>query len=309
LQVIDRSLQSSQYWPGLFALFGMDYERLPKVYTQFFDTKSSEKAFEEFMTERAGLGLSVMQPELTPVQFDAPNEGYRTQVTHASYGLAVAISREAKDDNLYEDVASRMMKEMAFSANQTQEYIAHAPLNVAGDAVNGLRADGVPLISPSHATASGLQSNQLVSANVSELAFENAVIQISYARNGRGFIINLQPKRVILSPESGPETRRILGSPLQWNASTNNINVLRSTGAIPEVIETPYLVDKDNYFIQTSEQDKDNGQGMTFWERSPLEVREDSNWSNQASLVAQWFRCAASIIDFRTVYGSLGASG
>lgn len=290
-------------------MFGMDYERLPKIYTQFYDTKSSEKAFEEFMTERAGLGLAVQQPELEPVQFDVPNEGYRTQVTHGSYGLAVAISREAKDDNLYEDVGARMMKELAFSFRQTEEYIAHAPLQVATDSVNGLRADGVPLISGAHPTASGVQSNQLVSANVSELAFENAVIQISYARNGRGFIVNLSPKRVILSPESGPETRRILGSPLQWNASTNNINVLRSTGALPEVIETPYLVDKDNYFIQTSEQDKDNGQGMTFWERSQLEMREDSNWANQASLIAGWMRCAASIVDFRTLYGSPGADG
>lgn len=307
MQVIDRSLQPSQYWPGLYALFGMDYERLQPIYPQFYDRKPSEKAFEEFMTERAGLGLAVQQPELEPVQFDVPNEGYRMQVTHASYGLAVAISREAEDDNLYEDVGARMMKELAFSARQTEEYIAHAPLQVAGDAVNGLRADGVPLISPNHPTVVGSQSNQLVSANVSELAFENAVIQISYTRNGRGFVINTLPKRVILSPESGPETRRILGSPLQWNAQTNNINVLRATGALPEVVETPYLVDKDNYFIQTSEQDKDNGQGMTFWERSSLEMREDSNWSNQAKLMALWFRVSASIVDFRTLYGSLGA--
>lgn len=307
MQVIDRSLQPSQYWPGLYALFGMDYERLPKVYTDFYDEKPSDRAFEEFMTERAGLGLAVQQPELATVQFDIPSEGFRTQVTHASYGLAVAISREAKDDNLYEDVGARMMKEMAFAARMTEEYIAHAPLQVAVDPVNGLRADGVPLGSASHPTASGLQSNLLVSANVSELAFENAVIQISYARNGRGFVINVRPKRVILSPESGPETRRILGSPLQWNASTNNINVLRATNALPEVIETPYLVDKDNYFIQTSEQDKDNGQGMTFWTRSGLETREDSNWGNQASLIAIWFRCAASIVDFRSVYVSPGA--
>ena len=307
MQVIDRSLQPSEYWPGLYALFGLDYERLAKIYTNFYDTKPSEKAFEEFMTERAGLGLAVQQPELEPVQFDVPNEGYRTQVTHASYGLAVAISREAKDDNLYEDVGMRMMKELAFSARQTEEYIAHAPLQVAVDAVNGLRADGVPLISPNHPTASGVQSNQLISANVSELAFENAVIQISYNRNGRGFIINTLPRRVILSTENGPETRRILGSPLQWNAQTNNINVLRATGALPEVVETPYLVDKDNYFIQTSEQDKDNGQGFTFWERSAVETREDSNWSNQASLIALWFRCAASVVDWRTVFGSPGA--
>lgn len=307
MQVIDRSLQPSQYWPGLYALFGMDYERLQPIYTLFYSQKTSEKAFEEFMTERAGLGLAVQQPELEPVQFDIPNEGYRTQVTHASYGLAVAISREAKDDNLYEDVGARMMKELSYSARQTEEYIAHAPLQVAFDAVNGLRADAVPLCSASHPTATGLQSNLLVSANVSELAFENAVIQISYTRNGRGFIVNNLPKRAIMSPESGPETRRILGSPLQWNAQTNNINVLRATGALPEVVETPYLVDKDNYFIQTTLQDMDNGEGMTFWERTGLEVREDTNWNNQASLMAIYFRCSASIVDFRTLFGCPGA--
>jgi hypothetical protein len=307
MQVIDRSLQPSQYWPGLFATFGMDYERLAPVYTSFYATKTSEKAFEEFMTERAGLGLAVQQPELEAVQFDIPNEGYRVQVTHASYGLAVAISREAEDDNLYEDVGGRMMKELAMSARQTEEYIAHAPLQVAVDSLNGLRADGVPLGSASHPTVTGLQSNLLVAANVSELAFENAVIQISYMRNGRGFIVNQLPKRVILSPESGPETRRILGSPLQWNSQTNNINVLRSTGALPEVVETPYLLDKDNYFIQTGLQDMDNGEGFTFWERSGLETREDSNWSNQAKLLAIWFRCSTSIVDWRTCFISPGA--
>jgi len=308
MQVIDRSLQPSQYWPGLYALFGLDYERLRPIYTEFFDEKTSSRAFEEFMIERAGLGLAVQQPELDPVQFDFPNEGIRTQVTFASYGLGVGISREAQDDNLYENIASRMLKELAFSARQTEEYIAHAPLQVAVDAVNGIRADGVPLGSASHPTVSGLQSNLLVAANVSELAFENAVIQIGYARNPRGFLINVRPKRVILSPESGPETRRILGSPLQWNTSSNNINVLRATGALPGVIETPYLVDKDMYFIQTTIQDMDNGEGFVWWNRSGLETREDTNWANQASLIAIWFRCAASIIDWRSTFVSPGAS-
>src|SRR6202000_1931789 len=113
MQVIDRSLQPSQYWPGLYALFGMDYERLAPIYPQFFATKPSEKAFEEVMPGRAGLGLAVQQPELEPVQFDVPNEGYRTQVTHASYGLAVAVSREAEDDNLYEDFGARLKKGLA----------------------------------------------------------------------------------------------------------------------------------------------------------------------------------------------------
>ena len=65
MQVIDRSLQASQYWPGLYALFGMDYERLSPIYPQFYDSKPSEKAFEEFMTERAGLMMAMMQPPPT----------------------------------------------------------------------------------------------------------------------------------------------------------------------------------------------------------------------------------------------------
>jgi len=308
MEIIDRSRQPSQYWPGLYALFGLDYERLEKIYPKFFEPKTSTRAFEEFMVERAGLGLAVQQAELAPVEFDGPNEGIRTQVTFASYGLAVGISREAQDDNLYEDVGGRSMKELAFSAKETMEYIAHAPLQVAVDPINGIRADGVPLGSPNHPTVSGPQSNLLTAANVSELAFENAVIAIGYMRNSRSFYINVRPKRVILSPESGPETRRILGSPLQWNSSNNNINVLRATGALPEVVETPYLVDKDAYFIQTTIQDMDNGEGFCFWERSALETREDTNWSNQANLLAIWFRVASSIVDWRSVFVSPGAS-
>jgi hypothetical protein len=147
MQVIDRSLQPSQYWPGLYALFGMDYERLSpstavlrhqavgKGVRRIHDR--TRRPWARRTAARTGAG-AVRRAERR-----LPYAGH-----HASYGLAVAISREAKDDNLYEDVGSRMMKELAFSARQTEEYIAHAPLQVATDAVNGLRADGVPLISP-----------------------------------------------------------------------------------------------------------------------------------------------------------------
>ena len=79
MQVIDRSLQPSMYWPGLHALFGMDYERLAPIYTSFFDEKPSEKAFEEFMTERAGLGLaaglSLNRSVLGPLRTIAASRG------------------------------------------------------------------------------------------------------------------------------------------------------------------------------------------------------------------------------------------
>lgn len=308
MQVIDRSTHPSEYWPGLLAIFG-EYDRLQTIYTEFYDSRPSEKAFEEFMTERGGLGLAVQQPELAPVEFDLPSEGIRNQVTHAAYGLGVAISREASDDNLYEDIAARMVRELNYSAKQTMEYIAHSPFQIAFDTTYGLRADGVPLISASHPTPAGLQDNTLVNQDVSELAFEDALIRVSYMRNPRGFLINLRGLKWITSPENGPEIRRILGSPLQYNQSNNNINVLKQTGAVDRVIETPYLIDKDNWFIQTSVQEKGMGAGATFWERVGYEVREDSNWSNQAKLIAIYFRCSASIGDWRSFLGSAGADG
>jgi hypothetical protein len=306
--VTDRSTNPSEFWPGLRAIFG-EYERLPAIYKSFMATESSEKAFEELMSERAGLGLAVQQPELAPVSFDIGSEGIRQQVTHAGYGLAVAISHEAKEDNLYEDIAARMVRELNYSARQTEEYLAHSPLQVAFDATYGVRADGVPLISAAHPTPAGLQDNTLVAQDVSELAFEDMIVRISYMRNPRGFLINTILERLIMSPESGPEARRILGSPLQPNAQTNNVNVLRATGAIPEIVETPYLIDKDNWFAQTNIQNKGNGQGLTFWERTDYRVREDSNWSNMASLIAMYFRCSVSCVDFRAILGSAGADG
>jgi hypothetical protein len=148
--------------------------------------------------------------------------------------------------------------------------------------------------------------NTLVAQDISELFFEDAVIRISYMRNPRGHIINARLKRVIISPESGPECRRILGSPLQPNSQSNNINVLRVTGAIPEVLETPFLIDKDATFMQTSEQDTPMA-GLTWFERSGYEVREDSNWSNQASLLAMWFRGSTACPDWRAIYASPGS--
>lgn len=304
--IIDRSTHPSEYWPGIRAIFG-EYERISKIYPLIFDSETSDRAFEEYMTERGGLGLAVQQPELAPVSFDKPSEGIRHQVTHASYGLAVAISREARDDNLYEDISARMTRELNQAAAQTEEYIAHSVLDVAFDGTLGVRADGVALLSASHPTPAGVQSNILTAADVSELAFEDMLVRLSYMRNPRGFLINQQLKQVIVSPESGPETRRILGSPLQSNSSGNNINVLKATGAIGSVVETPYITDKDSWLAQTTVQNKGNGAGATYWERSGLEVREDTNWSNGAALIAIWFRCSASVGDWRTFLGSQGA--
>ena len=46
------------------------------------------------------------------------------KVKHRAYGVAFALSYEAKDSNPYEDVGARMMKELPFSAQQTEKALA-----------------------------------------------------------------------------------------------------------------------------------------------------------------------------------------
>ena len=302
VQIIDRTTQPSLHWPGIRAVFGK-YAEAPTVYTNFMDVKTSSKAHEEDV-EVIGFGLAPVQPELTPVVFDKTGEGVKIKYRHVAYGLAFAVSREENDDNLYPAVGARRVRALNYSMRQTREIVAHTPLDLAFDNVLGVRPDLVPLISASHPTPVGNVSNLIATAaDVSELAIEQLVLQIAYMVDQRGLKLDAKPAKMIISPDSSFEVNRILGSVLQANSLTNNVNVLRARNIIPEVVVTPYLTDKDAFYITT-----DIPEGFTMFNRSAdVEIQEDNMFSNGARLVKAYTRFSVGISDFRHVFGSPGA--
>lgn len=302
MQIIDRTSQPSLHWPGLRAIFGM-YQEADTAYDKFFDVRTSQRAHEEDV-EVIGFGLAPVQPELAPVVFDKTGEGAKIRYRHVAYGLAFGVSREERDDNLYPVVGARRVRALSYSMKQTRELVAHSVLDLAFDGVTGVRPDGASLISNAHVTPVGNQSNILATpADVSELAIEQMVTQIAYMNDQRGLKMNARPKRMIINPDQAFEVQRILGSVLQANTTSNNVNVLRDRNIIPEVVVTPYLNDKDAWYVQT-----DVPEGLTMFNRvGDIEISEDVNWSNGANLVKAYMRFSVGATDWRSIFGSPGA--
>jgi hypothetical protein len=121
---ITRSTFPALLWPGIQAIFGQSYEKLDKEYTRIFDVRTSKKAYEK-VTEATGLGLAAVKSEGGSILYDNPSPGATSVFTHVTYGLGYIITREAEEDNQYQEVAEGNAASLPWSMLTTKE-IVHA---------------------------------------------------------------------------------------------------------------------------------------------------------------------------------------
>lgn len=290
--------------PGLKAIWGTDYEEHPREYTDLFDVTNSDKAYEEYV-ERAGLGLAPIKPEGIAVSYDNDAQGTQTRITNVSYGMGFIITREAIDDNQYERQALTNTADLAFSLRQTEENVA---ANVYNRAITAgyTGGDGKVLLAVDHTTLSGSQSNMLATAaDLSEASLEDMCIQIMNATNSRGLRISLMPKSLVVPTALLFEATRIVKSTLQNDSANNAVNALRALSMFPDGIKVNhYLTDLDAWFVRTN---LPSGRGMVFQNRTPAEFGQDSDFDTSNIKAKAFRRFATGWVDFRGVYGSMGA--
>ena len=93
--------------------------------------------------------MAPVKSEGNGVQYDSEIQGFTTRYTHIAYALGYIVTKEEKDDNLYEKVSKKRSAALAMSFRQTKENVA---ANVYNRAFNGtyLGGDGVALCSTAH---------------------------------------------------------------------------------------------------------------------------------------------------------------
>jgi hypothetical protein len=161
--IITRSTQPDLLWPGIQAIFGTSYEKLEKQYTRIFDVRRSKKAYEKVL-EATGFGMAAVKGEGQSISYDSTGQGPVTVFTHVTYGLGYIVTREAQEDNQYQEVAEANAQALPFSMLVTKETV-HA--NVLNRGFNGsyVGGDGQPLFSVRpvraavHAPSSARSSN------------------------------------------------------------------------------------------------------------------------------------------------------
>jgi hypothetical protein len=288
-------------WPGLNEIWGREYDQYPAEWRALFETKSSDMNYEETV-ELTGFGMAPVKPQGQATVYDTFQQQTVTRFTHVAYGLGFIITREQRDDNLYERKATSNTEMLAFSMRQTKENVA---ANVYNRGFNALYVggDGQPLFSASHPTLSGNQSNLLTAADLSEAALEDAAIQIGTARNSRGLVIALKPRSLHVAPQNEFEAARILKSILQPGNGNNDINALRAMGTFPEGAEVNhYFTDPDAYFVRTNAP-----AGMTMFQRIKAEFAQDGDFTTANLMYKAYERYSFGWSDFRGNYGSTGA--
>jgi hypothetical protein len=302
MSVINTGSNPKLLWPGLNAVWGRDYEEHSKEFPELFDIESSDMNYEEEV-EQSGFGLASVKGQGAAIVYDSESQQTVTRYTHVAYALGFVVTREERDDNLYEKKGVTRTQSLAFSMRQTKENVA---ANVYNRAFNSsfVGGDGVELLSTAHPTLSGNQSNELaVSADLSEAALEDLCVQIMNATNSRGLKIGLMPKKLIVPTALSFEAARILKSVQQSGTANNDINALRSMGMFPEGVHiNHYLTDADAFFVRTNVP-----QGMKLFQRVKAEFAQDGDFDTGNIKYKAYERYSTGWTDFRALYGSPGA--
>lgn len=301
--IINTGAYSKLLWPGLNKLFGHEYAEHSLEYKEIFKTERSEKNFEEDLNHY-GLGLATIKPEGENIAYDSMGQGFLKRYVHLTYALGFIITKEAIEDNLYAEAAMARTKALAFSMRQTKENVGANVLNRAFNS-NYVGADGLELCSAVHKLARGgtFSNTPAAAADLSELALEQAAIDIMNFKNDAGLRISVMPRKLILPVDLCFEAERILKSSLQNDTANNALNALKSKGIFPEgYAVNHYLTDQDAWFILTNVQN-----GMKHLQRRDVAMENDTDFDSENMKFKATERYVFGWTDPRGIYGSPGA--
>lgn len=261
----------------------------------------SKQKYEETV-EGTGFPMAPTKAEGDSVTYVGQNQGPTTRFTHTAYGLGFVITREARDDNQYPQLARARSNALGFAFRQTKETVFANILN-RGFNSSYVGGDGKELLATDHPIAGGgTQSNELaVAADLTEAALEDVLIQIAQAKNNMGLRVNLRPQMLIVAPDNMFEADRLINSTLRPGTANNDKNVLM--GKLPKGAFTyHYLDDADAWFVQTDAQD-----GLTGFQRVAFEVSRGRDDDTMNAKFIGYERYTGGWSDWRCIYGSPGA--
>ncbi len=300
---IARSQLFKELLPGLNKLFGLEYKKYEEEHTMVFETESSDRSFEEEV-KLSGFGAAPVKREGAAIEYDTAQEAWTARYTHETIAMGFAITEEAVEDNLYDQLSGRYTKALARGMAYTKQVKAAAILNNAFDS-NYVGGDGVELISTAHPLVSGgTNANEpTVATDLNETALENACIEIAAWTDERGLLIAARPQRLIIPPALKFTADRILNSTLRVGTADNDLNSLRNMSAIPQGFGVMhYLTDTDAWFLTT-----DIPNGLKHFTRAPLKTGMDVDFDTGNARYKARERYSFGWSDPLSIYGSPGA--
>lgn len=284
--------------PALDEIFFDQYEQAEDPRSKLFNMESSDR---EIM-QKAGvtsLGLLNQISEAEQAPKDSFNQSYYKTYTMLKYAKAIGISDEMIQDDRF-DMISKMVKSLARSSRETQLFTA---MNIFNNSFSSETSwDGVAIISASHPTEVGNQSNAQTAADLSYSSLATAEQSFRQIQDGRGKQLLIKPKILLVSESDRQNALEIVQSPYKAGTANNNINALGADGGLT-VISSPYLTDSDAWFLLSDPMDH----GLRIIDRQPLVTKMDEDVLAGVLYYKAQYRQAVGCDEWRGIVGNQGA--
>jgi hypothetical protein len=300
---ISRAQLLKELLPGLNALFGLEYAKYGDEAAEIFESESSDRSFEEEV-KLSGFSAAPVKGEGSAIEYDNAQEAWTARYTNETIAMGFSITEEAIEDNLYGSLSARYTKALARAMAYTKQVKGATILNNAFTAGNTY-GDGQTLCSTAHPLVSGgVNSNRpAIGSDLNETSLEAAVIQIAGWTDERGLLIASQPKKLVIPPALQFVATRLLETELRVATADNDINAIKSNGAIPQGYSVNhYLTDANAWFLMT-----DVPNGLKHFVRTPMQTSMDADFDTGNSRYKARERYSFGVSDPLGIYGSPGA--
>jgi hypothetical protein len=287
----------------LNALFGLEYKSYGEEHKEIYEVENSERSFEE-ETKLSGFSAAPVKSEGSAIAYDNAQEAWTARYNHETIALGFSITEEAVEDNLYDSLSKRYTKALARGMAYTKQVKAASIIN------NGFSSayaggDGQALFSTAHPLVSGGTNSNRPSTNadLNETSLEAAVIQIAAWTDERGLLIAAKPKKLVIPPALMFVAKRLLSTELRVGTTDNDINALKSMGAISEAFTVNHwLTDTNGWYLTT-----DVPNGLKMFVRSPMANSMDGDFDTGNVRYKARERYSFGWSDPLGVFGSPGA--
>lgn len=285
--------------PELANVYFDRYNLEPEVAPMIYNVKTSGRDHE---TDSAvsGFSLLIQTGELGPLDYEDPNQMFRTVYTHLKYTKGFKVSQELQEDDQH-NVIRAMPAALGKATKRTQEFYAARVLNNGFDTSFTSYGDAKPLFSTAHTRADGgtAQSNaSSTGLTLTEDNVETIRIQGRKILDDKGQRIVLRYDRMIIPIDLEKTARIITESTLRPGTGNNDVNIYRG---LYQVIPWEYLTSTTAWFLQDARENL-----LTWYWRIRPEFKQDGAFDSDAQLYKTRIRFSTGWSDYRGMLGSAG---
>lgn len=300
---------NDEYVPGLFALAIDTYinKRAESMWKSLCTVKTSKKKKEE-SGMRSGLGFPVIKGEGAPVTYDTQIAGAKQTWVHLVYALAVRITEEAIEDNLYElsGGSEGDLKELFHDlgeamAENDEVLMARFLVNGAATTYHSTR-NSKALFATDHPRLDGSTfSNKATSSDLTYETFWANLISAENQYNHRQYRIKKKVKNLWVPPQLEQNGLEILKSTDRPDSANRAVSAYAASGRKIGLKVWSYLTDTDAHYFQL------DGDGIVRFNRRKVRFAKEGEFATGDLKIKSDARWSAEVQDEQSFYGVVPA--